>query len=366
MAEIRNSPNRVYASIIDLIPADCAHFGAALNENEIVYENYTVNVGQVFIAKVHGDDIDVNMLPSWIQSNGTAVFGIPQLQEFYTVDGKEKFETIHLGKNVYATITFLLKEKNVCAFEESVFLEVYQKKDFNKYTSEEISDVIQEFAVMMDLKPSDIRALPNNYLNLYREENNVVYGDEEMPENDVLVIVWVLTCGDFGEDEDLVNTINVVKNNNYKFRITQGFLMDINWASDEYLKKVDTTKLIETTTLGSFRTTRRADHPPKRINSLPSYECIQGKTCKLSIPAHTFIDEQPIETLQYTVYPMTHGKNFLDANYPKMEGVPLENGAFDFRLEARDNMKQAASAPFRVVVKPEMKSDYSFETLQMS
>jgi hypothetical protein len=161
----------------------------------------------------------------------------------------------------------------------------------------------------------------------------------------------------------LVNTINVVKNNNYKFRITQGFLMDINWASDVYLKKIDTTKLVETTTLSSFRTTRRADHPPKRINSLPSYECIQGKACKLSIPAHTFIDEQPIETLQYTVYPMTHGKNFLDANYPMMEGVPLESGAFDFRLEARDNTKQAASAPFRVVVKSESKSDYSFETL---
>uniref|UniRef100_A0AC35EX19 Uncharacterized protein n=1 Tax=Panagrolaimus sp. PS1159 TaxID=55785 RepID=A0AC35EX19_9BILA len=163
---------------------------------------------------------------------------------------------------------------NVCGFEESVFLEVYQKKEFNKYTSKEISDVIQEFSVMMDLKPSDIRALPNKYLNLYREENNVVYGDEEVPAEDVLVIVWVLSCGDFGEDEDLVNTINVVKNNNYKFRITQGFFMDINWASDAYLKKIDTTQPVETTTLSSFRTTRRADHPPKRINSLPSYECI--------------------------------------------------------------------------------------------
>uniref|UniRef100_A0AC35FGH2 Uncharacterized protein n=1 Tax=Panagrolaimus sp. PS1159 TaxID=55785 RepID=A0AC35FGH2_9BILA len=114
------------------------HTGAALNENEIVYENYTVNVGQVFIAKIHGDDIDVNLLPSWIQSNGTAVFGIPQLQEFYTVDGKEKVETVHLGQNVYALITFLLKETNVCGFEESVFLEVYQKNEFNKYTSKEI------------------------------------------------------------------------------------------------------------------------------------------------------------------------------------------------------------------------------------
>ena len=69
----------------------------------------------------------------------------------------------------------------------------------------------------------------------------------------------------------------------------------------------------------------------------------RGKACKLAIPAHTFIDEQSVDSLQYVVYSMNHGKSsFLEATYPIMQGVALESGEFDFRLDARDSMKQVS------------------------
>ena len=141
------------------------------------------------------------------------------------------------------------------------------------------SEIFQEFSVMMDLKITDLRAFPYKYLNLYRRETNDVYTDDEGsdPTENTLTIVWVLGCGSFDENEDLVNTVNVVKNNNINFRIIQGYFIDINWKSaDAHIKEIDMSKFFETTTSSSFRTTRHANNlPPKRINSLPTYECIQ-------------------------------------------------------------------------------------------
>lgn len=125
-------------ALLSLLLLCVSQLGAALNADEIVYENFTVNVGQLFFAKVQGNDVDVNLLPSWVEYNQTAIYGIPQIQEFYTSDGKEKVDTIHLGNNVYALLTFALKEINVCEFQETLFIEAYQKKNYKEYTTKEI------------------------------------------------------------------------------------------------------------------------------------------------------------------------------------------------------------------------------------
>ncbi|VDO23337.1 unnamed protein product [Haemonchus placei] len=103
-----------------------------------------------------------------------------------------------------------------------------------------------------------------------------------------------------------------------------------------------TTTTRESTT---SRSTRRVDNPPVKLNSLTGFTCIRGVYCEMTIPESTFKDVEDGDTFKLRL-----SDSWMFYEHKKVKGVPLEEGDFEFRLEARDKAGQMASAPFKALV----------------
>lgn len=62
----------------------------------------------------------------------------------------------------------------------------------------------------------------------------------------------------------------------------------------------------------------------------------RGKICTFTIPSGTF----SVLDLKYSVYPIDHGNDFLEAENDEIKGIGFNTGDYQFRLEARDSNDQ--------------------------
>lgn len=83
-----------------------------------------------------------------------------------------------------------------------------------------------------------------------------------------------------------------------------------------------------------------------RIDNQILCNIYRGAVCELIIPQKTFVDAEDGDTksLTLSVYPIVAEKNWLivDRNRQILRGIPLNQGDFEFRLEARDSANQVS------------------------
>uniref|UniRef100_A0A7E4UYE1 DAG1 domain-containing protein n=1 Tax=Panagrellus redivivus TaxID=6233 RepID=A0A7E4UYE1_PANRE len=327
---------------------------------DVEYSTRQVNIGQYFSAYVGNNVIAKETLPKWLNYNGSYIHGVPQIENV----PDDKVERIVNGTTDMMFVQFDLTENKTCGYEQAIFMEIMFEDIYKEYTPTELSEIFQDFALTMDVPIEKLRAFPASYLRVWREETNVIFSNVEELDDDSderLVLVWVLGCDRFDENDEYPKTAQVVNDNKYEFRVVEGIQNDVTWNSADLLKLYVTQEHVNAVTEYPFRTTRRINNPPKKMKSLPSYTCIRGKKCILNIPDDTFVDELPANQILYSVHPIEHEENFLYAQFPTMQGVALKPGSYKFRLEARDVENQAASAPFLVTVTDEAVRDFGYE-----
>lgn len=225
--------------------------------------------GQLFSIPV-GNDVDIETLPNWMEFNGTNVYGIPQLDKVKQ-NNEYPSTKIHLGGDNWLNIEYSLLDPNPCEYEDTLFFEVYKDKAYNDYPIKNLSEIIQDFATIMDVKVPYFRVFQADYLKIWRRENNEVLNqlDDKPIRDDQLVIVWKLGCGSFDDDEDNYNIVTVVSDNQFNFRVIQGIVNENGLHPD--VKPVTP----PSTFTELERTTRQVDSPPIRILPLGEYRCVK-------------------------------------------------------------------------------------------
>ncbi|KAL3122799.1 hypothetical protein niasHT_009090 [Heterodera trifolii] len=219
------------------------------------------------------------------------------------------------------------------------------------------------------MRMSDLRVFPRNYLRRYRtvkevkliNEMDQLEGDDNDDDEDEdgepknglklssderMVHVLNISCGDLTDQASEV--IDTAIEERFIFQVVQGVL-----------HKNRPPVAVESTTASSTtrRTTRRVhnNQRPVVLNPLKTFHCQRRLLCRLTVDDNTFMDPEdgPTSRLALSAHVIGNHSNFLVPlqGDNRMEGVPLENGEYSFRLEARDRMGQANSVPFQVIVK---------------
>uniref|UniRef100_A0A914DJ67 Peptidase S72 domain-containing protein n=1 Tax=Acrobeloides nanus TaxID=290746 RepID=A0A914DJ67_9BILA len=299
--------------------------------------------------------IDLNALPHWLDFNDTAIYGIPQyedLGEYTLVVSSDEIIDVYVEEETV----------NPCGFQQTVWVEVYRNQSLTETPVKEQAQIINDFVVTFDMKHDHFRLYSAEYLNRLREVENVVMDEmAKAPSPKQPVIMWKLTCHEL--DETDFNIVEMLELNYEKeFKIIQGQMKDQSWRENG-MPSFKPSSFTESP--GGMRTTRKADYPPRKLNSLSTFNCKKGMLCKIYIPSNTFADPEDGGTrnLKLSVYPLDNNSNtFLVANSTSstLKGVSLETGTFSFRLEARDKANQAASAPFSVIIEDSLEPNHQF------
>uniref|UniRef100_A0AC34QHI2 Dystroglycan C-terminal domain-containing protein n=1 Tax=Panagrolaimus sp. JU765 TaxID=591449 RepID=A0AC34QHI2_9BILA len=223
--------------------------------------------GQLFSIPV-GNDVDVETLPNWMEYNGTSVYGIPQLDKVKQ-NNEYPNTKIRIADDVWLNIEYDFHDPNPCEYDDTLFFEVYKDKAYDDYPIKNLSEIIQDFATIMDVKVPNFRVFRADYLKIWRRENNEVLKQlgEKPIRDDQLVIVWKLGCGSFDDDDDNYNIVTVVSDNQFNFRVIQGVVNDIPPEVRPVTPPSTLTEL--------ERTTRQVDNPPMRVLPLGEYQCVK-------------------------------------------------------------------------------------------
>ncbi|CAJ0937498.1 unnamed protein product, partial [Mesorhabditis belari] len=127
---------------------------------------------------------------------------------------------------------------------------------------------------------------------------------------------------------------------------------------------------LTTTTKRSVRpNSRGSDSSPQKLGSLSSMKCYRGILCSMTIPSDTFMDPEDGKTEKLKLEVKSNGADEKWVKVDKMQisAVPLKEGEFQMRLEARDKNNQMVSAPFNVLVEdssiPNHKFFFEMDTL---
>uniref|UniRef100_A0A914H6M4 Peptidase S72 domain-containing protein n=1 Tax=Globodera rostochiensis TaxID=31243 RepID=A0A914H6M4_GLORO len=317
-------------------------------------------VGRPFtLAVAEGHAVDAEMLPRWCRFNTTArqIFGLPQLHDlgFHII-------SIHDG---HVEVEVDEEEEDQCASDSStIWLEIM---DVRKLTNVPLEQQFQTVQALIsatrkdaDVRMSDLRVFPRDYLSRYRTVLEVIHKEEGMDEKDEeetdgglmkrpderMMLVLNISCGELSDQAN--DVISVAAENGFVFRVVEGVL-----------RKNRAPIAVESTTASSTtrRTTRRVhnNERPVVLNPLKTFHCQRRLLCRLSIDDNTFVDPEdgPTSRLAISAHAIGNHTNFLMPlpGENRLEGVPLESGEYSFRLEARDRMGQANSVPFQVIVK---------------
>uniref|UniRef100_A0A915E579 Peptidase S72 domain-containing protein n=1 Tax=Ditylenchus dipsaci TaxID=166011 RepID=A0A915E579_9BILA len=306
----------------------------------------TAIVGQLFTGSVEIDENSIDLLkeslPLWLQlqpNSATVVQGVPQAKDIgkhvvFVSDSSDPLE-----------IEVVEETSNNCGEDTTGWIEIFDNRTLSEVSVEEQKQAIQNFisSVVLSNKEVEIRGEDPDSENT----NSLKFTPDKM------VMVLKVTCGEYKDEAlDVVSAVVDVLSpmSNVLYRMISGRL------SQARASLPDTT-----TTAPITRTTRqihyyRPDNKPISVNKLSTFTCKRGILCQLTVSENTFMDAEDGDTkkLHLSVHSISKQdqRNFLLALpfSTQLEGVPMEVGTFDFRLEARDKANQTASLPFQVRV----------------
>uniref|UniRef100_A0A0N5A760 Peptidase S72 domain-containing protein n=1 Tax=Parastrongyloides trichosuri TaxID=131310 RepID=A0A0N5A760_PARTI len=247
------------------------------------------------------------------------------------------------------------REKNTCGKDEmeQLWLDVLpdiSSKDNLKARSEAIK-ILQSVGKE---KVSNIRLYKNiNELNNARTML-IDTGDFDFPVDEP-IITMKLACSD-REAGEIMDTMADINDEYSKSALMKGFMQ---------FDDTTTTHVVETTTT-VYRTTRKVDNPPVKVQSLQSYECKRGIICEVHIPKDLFIDAEDGDTtnlalsVELSDFKKSDRSDEIDRNPDNfmtvhnksllLIGVPIIEGKYNFRITAKDKLGQAAAVAFSINV----------------
>ncbi|VDM55237.1 unnamed protein product [Angiostrongylus costaricensis] len=255
-------------------------------------------------------------LSSWLIVKNGILYGIPGKEDIGShmikISSPSKKEQI---------IEFLVREdtNNPCGDEDNYWVEALYEQDEPVYSY--------------------------NYSRAFRKVE-AIGGDAKA----AFTIMKKVACGDDLETaaSEMDTFLSAVENVEYDYVVlTKGRVLQLTNDSSSTVGKF--TAVTEVTTL---RTTRKVDNPPVKLNSLSAFTCTRGVYCEMIIPESTFKDVEDGDTfkLKLSVQSIDKKESWIFYEHKKLKGVPLDEGDYEFRLEARDKAGQMASAPFKVSV----------------
>ncbi|KAI6192858.1 Peptidase S72 domain-containing protein [Aphelenchoides fujianensis] len=310
-------------------------------------------IGQLFEFELPGDRVD-QLMPAWIKfdADESKLFGIPRWDDFTNV-------TLTTAKGVNVDVN-LQAELNPCEGKEYTFLEKYFEKDYNGQRLEDFRIAIKEFAEAFQVPVESVRAFSYADVLKYRKESgDALISPNRAPSPNQLVLWSRLGCGEASDAyADVLEKASVADGLGEQIRVGQARV------------QVENVLALQTATPASSaaRTTRAADSPPVLFKKINTIECQRGILCHQWLPFNTFVDEvTPFNQLQPQVFSNGQHPNFLNITHEggqvAVEGIALEAGTFNFRLQVRDKGNNVANAPFDVKIVETPRANHVFEVL---
>ncbi|CAB3399953.1 unnamed protein product [Caenorhabditis bovis] len=330
---------------------------------------------------------DGGPLPDWFKFENDILQGIPTENDLGTIVIQISSE----GNRPYKIpITVRSETEGACGDEDTYFIEAYFEKENNITNRVEAALNLMEQA---DKKT--LRTYSRDYARQCRTVENLM--SERAPGD--FVVLWKAACDDFDEATDVLNDFieredidydNVIMtkgryNKNNKdlepttksspktkattptttTKTTTEAKTTITEKIDDEITKIAMTVEQLRTTTELIRTTRKiSDNKPVLLNRIPLFTCIRGEICELRVSPETFKDVEDGDTfkLKLSIVALENADIWMHIDHNKgMIGVPMSTGEYSYRLEARDNAGQMASAPFSVIVKPSIPANHKIQ-----
>ncbi|KAL6740760.1 hypothetical protein Aduo_014082 [Ancylostoma duodenale] len=319
-------------------------FVVAAASRELVY------VGQVYQKPLSQKTVATGAtggsLPRWLIARDGKLQGIPGKEDV----GKHTVK-ISTSTKTQSVLELVVKEdnRNPCGSEDTYWVEALYEEDG---PVEDRLDAAFDVAGALKVDVSELKVLSYNYSRTIRTVE-AIGGDEVA----AFTVMKKVACGDDLETaaSEMDSFLTAVESIEYDYVVlTKG---RVTHHEDDVTAETSTESSKKTTTtteVTTSRTTRRVDNPPVKLNSLTGFTCVRGVYCEMTIPESTFKDVEDGDTfkLRLSVQPLGKKESWIFYDHKKVKGVPIEEGEFEFRLEARDKAGQMASAPFKVSVTP--------------
>ncbi|MFH4974451.1 hypothetical protein AB6A40_001160 [Gnathostoma spinigerum] len=362
-------------------------------------ETVNIHVGQLFslcfpigLKHIKVKDASDEPLASWLRWNDAdrCVEGIPPL---YSVGQTFLRITEENGGDDVVELRISEENTNPCGEDSpTLWLDFVFEKPLQYVSLEDQLNIINSLAGYYNANRSQIRIYDDEYVSKIRatEIMESTLGKNVGPKT--TVVSWNISCEELDDDAtEIVERAITATEDELKmgispvgWRLTNGLVVPrqqriiqsgrssnvqsilSGFATNEPISLTNdgSTTRPTVTTVRITRTTRKVDSPPVRLNSLPTFTCKRGAVCRLQIPEKTFIDVEDGDTrsLSLSVFPLDGEKNWLtvDRVSQVLHGIPLNQGDFGFRLEARDSSNQMTSAAFRVSVEEAAPSNHLF------
>ncbi|KAI6185142.1 Peptidase S72 domain-containing protein [Aphelenchoides fujianensis] len=310
-------------------------------------------IGQLFEFELPGDRVD-QLMPPWIKfdADESKLYGIPRWDDFTNV-------TLTTAKGVNVDVN-LQAELNPCEGKDYAFVEKYFEKDFNSQRLEDLRNAIKEFAEAFNVPVESVRAFSYADVLKYRKETgDALISPNRAPSPNQLVLWSRLGCGEPSDDNaDVLQKASEADEMGEPIRVGQARI------------QVENVLALQTATPASSatRTTRAVDSAPVLFKKINTIECQRGILCHQWLPFNTFVDDKvPFNQLHPQVFSNGQHPNFLNIthenNQVAVEGIALEAGTFNFRLEVRDKSNNVANAPFDVKIAETTRANHVFEML---
>ncbi|KAI6192508.1 Peptidase S72 domain-containing protein [Aphelenchoides fujianensis] len=312
-------------------------------------------IGQLFEFELPGDRVD-QLMPPWIKfdADESKLYGIPRWDDFTNV-------TLTTANGVNVDVS-LQAEVDPCEGKEYTFVEKYFEKDFNSQRLEDLRAAIKEFAEAFNVPVESVRAFSYADVLKYRKESgDALISPNRAPTPNQLVLWSRLGCGEAGDAHaDVLEKASEADEMGDEIRAGQARV------------QVENVLALQTATPASSaaRTTRAivVDSPPVLFKKINTIECQRGILCHQWLPYNTFVDDKgQFPQLQPQVFSNGQHPNFLNITHEggqvAVEGIALEAGTFNFRLQVRDKGNNVANAPFDVKIAETPRANHVFELL---
>ncbi|CAI2356498.1 unnamed protein product [Caenorhabditis sp. 36 PRJEB53466] len=310
-------------------------------------ELYEYNLGDV---QTNATGKNGGSLPSWLMVRNQILQGIPT--EFDV--GRHTIMIKPIGrKPFYLHLNVEEERESVCGPNVTYWMETYHEQ--NATLANRINSALAMAELEIDPKIKTVRVYSFNFSSIIRELEEI--NAEEV--HGQYMVMWRVSCDDFDEALSYMDDFMERDDVDYdSLKLAKGFFKTgvAPKPTEEAEEETTTTRLVRTTTEVS-RTTRKVitDNKPILLNRLPSFACVRGEMCELRIPAETFKDAEDGDTfkLRLSVLALDNAEVWMINDPNKgLIGIPMRTGEYNYRLEARDQAGQLASAPFQVNVKP--------------
>ncbi|KAK6749401.1 hypothetical protein RB195_001795 [Necator americanus] len=312
----------------------------------------TVYVGQVYQRPLSQKTVATGAtggnLPRWLIVRDGTLQGIPRSEDV----GRHTVK-ISTSTRTQALLELIVKEdtRNPCGSEDTYWVEALYAEDG---PVEDRLDAALDVADALKVNLNELKVLSYNYSRTIRTVEPI--GGDEVA---AFTVMKKVACGDDLETaaSEMDSFLTAIESIEYDYVVlTKGRFVPRSNDEDVIAETSTLTarKTSSTTEVTTSRTTRKVDNPPVKLNSLSGFTCVRGVYCEMTIPESTFKDVEDGDTfkLRLSVQPLGKKESWVFYDHKKVKGVPIEEGEYEFRLEARDKAGQMASAPFKVTVTP--------------